>query len=84
MTTAIIYGWLIRLALRWFGERFTVIWGHVFDMITFGLLAFMTSGTLALILMPLAARGAVVSPRAAGDHVAHRLQRSAGRVACRA
>ncbi|MCA0871813.1 TCR/Tet family MFS transporter [Seohaeicola saemankumensis] len=66
VTMAIVQGWLIRLTLRWFGERFTVIWGHVFDMITFGLLAFVTSGTLALILTPLAALGAVVSPALQG------------------
>lgn len=66
ITMALVQGWLIRLFLRWFGDRATVVMGHVFDMITFGLLAIVTSGTLALILTPVAALGAVVSPALQG------------------
>lgn len=63
---AVVQGGLIRLVLRWFGERRTVIWGHVFDLGAFGLLSVVTSGTLALILTPVAALGAVVSPALQG------------------
>lgn len=59
---AIVQGGLIRVILRRFGEKRAVVWGQVFDLVTFGLLAFITNGTLALILTPLAALGAVVSP----------------------
>ena len=63
---ALVQGGLIRLVLRWFGERNTVIYGQVFDFFAFGALAVVTSGTLALILTPLAALGAVVSPALQG------------------
>ncbi len=59
---AVVQGGLIRLILRWLGERNTVIFGHVFDMAAFGAMAIVTSGTLALILTPLAALGAVITP----------------------
>ena len=32
---AIVQGGLIRFVLRWFGERGTVVYGHVFDLIVF-------------------------------------------------
>ena len=63
---ALVQGGLIRVVLRRFGERKTVIWGQVADMGSFGLLAFVTSGTVALILTPIAALGAVVSPALQG------------------
>jgi MFS transporter, DHA1 family, tetracycline resistance protein len=59
---AIVQGGLIRLVLRWFGLRLTVIYGLMFDVLAFGLIAIVTSGTLALILTPLAALGAVITP----------------------
>ena len=59
---AVVQGGLIRLILRWFGERRTVVFGHIFDMGAFGAMAVVTSGTLALILTPLAALGAVITP----------------------
>lgn len=78
---AITQGGLIRVFLRWFGERNTVIYGHVFDMAAFGAMAVVTSGTLALILTPLAALGAVITPaltammsRAVGDDAQGELQ----------
>ncbi len=63
---ALVQGGLIRVVLRRMGERRAVVWGQVFDMGTFALLAFVTSGTVALILTPLAALGAVVSPALQG------------------
>ncbi|WP_425394196.1 TCR/Tet family MFS transporter [Aestuariivita boseongensis] len=78
---AVTQGGLIRIFLRWFGERNTVIYGHVFDMAAFAAMAVVTSGTLALILTPLAALGAVITPalsammsRAVGDDAQGELQ----------
>ncbi|WOI55781.1 TCR/Tet family MFS transporter [Palleronia sp. LCG004] len=63
---ALVQGWLIRYILRWLGDRGTVIYGLIFNSIAFILLAFVTSGTVALILTPLAALGAVVTPALQG------------------
>lgn len=63
---AIVQGGLIRLVLRLFGERRTVIWGHIFDMAAFGAIAFVSSGAVALVLTPLAALGAVMTPALQG------------------
>lgn len=63
---AIVQGGLIRLALKYFGERKTVIIGKLWDLVSFGMIAFVTSSTLALILTPIAALGAVVSPALQG------------------
>lgn len=78
---AAVQGGLIRLILRRWGERLTVIYGHVFDIVAFGMIAFVTTGTLALILTPLAALGAVITPalqgimsRAVGDDAQGELQ----------
>lgn len=59
---AVVQGGLIRLALKYLKERGTVIFGLAFDIAAFGALAIVTSGTLALILTPLAALGAVITP----------------------
>lgn len=63
---AIVQGGLIRPVLRLLGERGTVIYGHVFDICAFLVLAFVTSGTLALIFTPLAALAAVITPALQG------------------
>ncbi len=63
---ALVQGGLIRVALRWFGERRTVIWGQIVDFVAFGILSVITSGTIALILTPISALGAVVSPALQG------------------
>lgn len=62
VTMAVVQGGLLRYVVRKFGERNAVIYGQFFDFFAFGLLAFVTSGTLALILTPIAALGAVVTP----------------------
>lgn len=59
---AIVQGGLIRIVLRILGERYTVVYGHIFDIFAFGALAVVTSGAVALILTPLAALGAVITP----------------------
>lgn len=63
---AIVQGGLIRPVLRILGERGTVVYGHVFDILAFLALAFVTNGTLALILTPLAALAAVITPALQG------------------
>ncbi|MFK7754378.1 MAG: TCR/Tet family MFS transporter [Sedimentitalea sp.] len=63
---AIVQGGLIRVVLRRFGERKTVVYGHVFDVAAFGAMAVVTSGTVALILTPLAALAAVITPALQG------------------
>ncbi|TMV07608.1 TCR/Tet family MFS transporter [Ruegeria sediminis] len=59
---AAVQGGLIRPATRHLGERGTVIWGQVFDIVGFGILAFLTNGIIALMLIPVTALGAVVTP----------------------
>ena len=66
ISMAIVQGGLIRLALRWFGERHTVIWGHLFDFGAFGIISVVTSGAIALVLTPISALGAVVTPALQG------------------
>ena len=63
---AIVQGVLIRPIMRFLGERGTVVYGHVFDIFAFLALAVVTSGTLALILVPLAALAAVITPALQG------------------
>ncbi|UWQ34944.1 TCR/Tet family MFS transporter [Leisingera sp. M527] len=66
ISMALVQGWLLRYTVIWFGERRTVIWGQLFDFIAFGILAFISSGTLALLLIPVSALGAVVQPALQG------------------
>ncbi|WP_300059460.1 TCR/Tet family MFS transporter [uncultured Roseobacter sp.] len=63
---AVVQGGLIRPVLRLLGERGTVIYGHLFDTAAFLALALVTSGTIALILTPLAALAAVITPALQG------------------
>ncbi|AVO38140.1 TCR/Tet family MFS transporter [Pukyongiella litopenaei] len=63
---ALVQGGLIRVVLRHFGERFAVIWGQVIDGVAMAGLTVITSGTLALILTPLSALGAVAAPALQG------------------
>ncbi|MEP3332601.1 TCR/Tet family MFS transporter [Sedimentitalea sp.] len=66
ITMAIVQGWLIRYILRWLGEWRTVVYGLVFDTFAFGLIAAVTHGTVALLLTPIAALGAVITPALQG------------------
>ncbi len=63
---AIVQGGLIRPVMRLLGERGTVIYGHLFDIGAFIALALVTSGTIALILVPMAALAAVITPALQG------------------
>ena len=69
-----VQGGLIRVILRVLGERLTVLYGFGFNALAFLAIATVTDGRLALLLTPLTALGAVVTPalqammsRAAGD-----------------
>jgi DHA1 family tetracycline resistance protein-like MFS transporter len=66
ISMALVQGGLLRYMVRWVGERRTVIWGQGFDFVAFGILAFISSGNLALALIPIAALGAVVQPALQG------------------
>ncbi|UWQ55775.1 TCR/Tet family MFS transporter [Leisingera caerulea] len=66
VSMALVQGWLLRYTVIWAGERQTVIWGQVFDFIAFGILAFISNGTLAMLLIPVSALGAVVQPALQG------------------
>ncbi|MEO9897836.1 MAG: TCR/Tet family MFS transporter [Paracoccaceae bacterium] len=63
---AIMQGGLIRYVLQWFGDRGTVVYGLVFDLIAYMALAAVTSGTVVFILIPMAAFAAVISPALTG------------------
>lgn len=66
VSMALVQGGLLRYLVRWFGERRTVLWGQIFDFFAFGILAVITSGNLALALIPISAIGAVVQPALQG------------------
>ncbi|MEL6516842.1 MAG: TCR/Tet family MFS transporter [Pseudomonadota bacterium] len=63
---AVVQGGLIRVILRHLGDRGTVMFGLTFNFFAFLALAFVTNSTLALILTPLTALGAVVTPALQG------------------
>ena len=63
---ALVQGGLIRPMLRVMGERGAVIYGHVADVGVFLLIGFVSSGTWLLILTPLAALPAVITPALQG------------------
>lgn len=66
ITMALVQGGLIRVILRHLGERFTVVYGITFNFCAFAALAFVTNGTVAMLLIPLTALGAVVTPALQG------------------
>jgi DHA1 family tetracycline resistance protein-like MFS transporter len=63
---ALVQGGLIRVILRVLGERKTVFYGLVFNLFAFMALGLVESGTVAMILTPLTALGAVVTPALQG------------------
>ncbi len=66
ISIAIVQGGLIRVILSWLGDRGTVIYGLVFNVAAFLVMAFITSGTVALLITPLTALGSVVTPAVQG------------------
>jgi DHA1 family tetracycline resistance protein-like MFS transporter len=63
---AVVQGVLIGKIIARFGERNTVWFGLCFNAVAFLAMATVTSGTVALILTPLTALGAVVTPALQG------------------
>jgi len=63
---AVVQGGLIRLILPVLGEVRTVLFGLAFNACAFLAMATVTNGTVALILTPLTALGAVVTPALQG------------------
>jgi MFS transporter, DHA1 family, tetracycline resistance protein len=63
---ALVQGGLIRVILRLLGERGTILYGLVVNLAGFAFLAQVENGTLALIVTPLTALGAVVVPALMG------------------
>ncbi|MBV1895389.1 MAG: TCR/Tet family MFS transporter [Rhodobacteraceae bacterium] len=63
---AIVQGGLIRIILSRLGEWRTIIYGIAFDIAAFGALAVVTSGTIALVLTPMASLGAATVPAMTG------------------
>ncbi|WP_170769893.1 TCR/Tet family MFS transporter [Ruegeria lacuscaerulensis] len=59
---AAVQGGLIRPATRYFGERRTIIFGMGFEIVSFIILGFLTNGFIALMLIPITAIGAIVTP----------------------
>ena len=66
ISLALVQGVLIRVILKYLGDRGTVIYGLAFNACAFVALALVTDGTTALILTPLTALGAVVTPALQG------------------
>ena len=63
---AVIQGGLIRPILRILGERGAVIYGHLLDVVAFGVIAFISSGTLLMAFIPLAAFAGIITPALQG------------------
>ena len=66
ISMALVQGGLIRLILKWFGDQGTVLYGLIFNIFAFLVLAFVTEGWIALLFTPITALGAVVTPALQG------------------
>lgn len=67
ITMALVQGLLIRVILRWLGDRGTVIYGLVSNIVTFILITLVPNGSWALVLTPIAALGGVINPALQGQ-----------------
>ncbi|MEO0745963.1 MAG: TCR/Tet family MFS transporter [Pseudomonadota bacterium] len=81
ISLAAVQGGLIRPILRVLGERGAVVYGHIADIAVFIIIGFVWSGTALLVLTPLAALPAVITPalqgimsKAVGDDAQGELQ----------
>lgn len=66
LSVGAVQGGLIRPVLRVLGERGAILWGLGYSALSFLVLAVLTSGPVALALVPLTALGAVVTPAVQG------------------
>ncbi|MEM6587008.1 MAG: TCR/Tet family MFS transporter [Pseudomonadota bacterium] len=62
ISMAVVQGGVIRIAIARLGDFYTVIAGFGCSILAFPVLAFLTNGTLALILTPVAALAAMSGP----------------------
>ena len=62
LSSAVVQIWVIRWMLARWGERRTVVAGFLSEIVACLLLAVVTSGPVALVLTPIAALGAVITP----------------------
>ena len=63
---AVVQGGLIRYILQWLGDRGTVLYGLLFNIFAFAILAVVESGAVVLAFIPFTALGAVVVPALQG------------------
>ncbi|MEM6939434.1 MAG: TCR/Tet family MFS transporter [Pseudomonadota bacterium] len=63
---ALIQAGVIRLVVQRLGETGTVIFGHVFAIVTYLVIGLISSGTLALMLTPISALAGVIPPALSG------------------
>ncbi|MBU2994524.1 TCR/Tet family MFS transporter [Octadecabacter sp. 1_MG-2023] len=63
---AFVQAVLIRVALKHWGERITIIYGIAFNFLAFIALTLITNGWVALVFIPLTSLGAVVNPAVQG------------------
>ncbi|MBT0958508.1 TCR/Tet family MFS transporter [Alphaproteobacteria bacterium KMM 3653] len=66
ISLVVVQAGLIRVILRRLGERGTVIYGILFNLSAFVILALLTNPYLALVFTPLTSLGAVVTPALQG------------------
>ncbi|MEO0665429.1 MAG: TCR/Tet family MFS transporter [Pseudomonadota bacterium] len=66
ISMAFVQGVLIRVIMPRFGERATIVYGCIFNVVIFSVLGFMTNGWVVLALTPVTALGAVVTPAIQG------------------
>lgn len=59
---AVVQAGVIRIYLRYLGERGTLILGLILNTVVFSIMSFATSEALAMLLIPVSALGAVVLP----------------------
>ena len=66
ISMALVQGGLIRVVLRRLGDRGTVLFGLVFSIFSFLVIAFVPDGAIVLMFTPITALGAVVTPALQG------------------
>ena len=62
LAQAVVQGFLIRFIIRAFGDRGTVLYGLIFNVAAFTIIALLDNGILLMAFVPLVAFGAVVVP----------------------
>lgn len=66
LSLALVQGLLVGPAIRWLGERRTVIWGFAIEFLALVVIGVLTSGWWLLALIPISALGAIGFPALQG------------------